>query len=100
MRGGGVEAFVEACVDNGDNVGDGGEAVPQAICDLNFAGVAMSDVRANKGVRLRDARAMCRPDVFEFPRMNIFQARQVVAHVSVRRAHDAGGPAHNMIPGK
>ena len=72
----------------------------QARHDLSFPLETMVNERLNEGLYIPDRRAVGGPVDVVGTLQQTLQARHVLGHVPIGWGNHAGGPAHDMIPGK
>ncbi len=97
VGGGGPQALIDAGVEPGHHGLDVGFPGRQFGQDLALALPAMLGVGVDERGHIRDRRAVRWPEGVEAPRLHLFEAGQIVAHVAVGRSDHRGRPAHDVI---
>ena len=100
MRGCRVEAFVDVGVEGFDDVHDRLWAMRQLLDDLIFAVDAVVDIGGYKLMRVFDGGAVSGVERLEIQIADTSQLGEIIAHIAIWAADNAGRPAHDMVAAK
>jgi len=95
-----VQPRINVLVEHRHHGLDAGQPLADRRQDLRLAVPAVVDIGLDERARLRDRRAVRRPQGRKAARLDAVETGEVVAHVAVGRADHRRRPAHDVVAGE